>query len=138
MLVAVGVRVAVCVGVLVADTQLPAPVLPVHANPVLQPLVVCDPPMTASHIPLVSPVFAPAHDWQVALHPTSQQIPSTQLSEAQLLSLAHTWPEAFRQLPAPVLPLHAEGASQPLLVCSATLTGAQVPFGMPVLVTAHD
>jgi hypothetical protein len=56
--------------------------------PLLQPFVDCSQPLTGPQVPLTSPDFAIAHDWQVSEHVGPQQIiPSTQLPVTHWLLL---------------------------------------------------
>lgn len=135
--VSVGVEVALCVlvRVTVGKTQLPAPL---QLAKVLQKLLVCWKASTNAHQPFGWPVLFMAHDRHTAVQPASQQMPSTQLLEAHWASLAQAAPGATSQLPAPLVPLHAEDPLQPFSVCSVPTTVAHTPSCMPVLAAAHD
>ena len=135
---AVAVLVRVAVRVAVGNVQLPAPMPPLQAAGMVHPLSVCRPGLTASHQPFGRLVLPVAHAWQVAVQAASQQIPSTQLLEAHWASLAQAAPAATSQLPAPLVPLHAEDPLHPFSVCSVPTTVAHTPSCMPVLAAAHD
>lgn len=87
---------------------------------------------TGEHAPFAPVLFAALHAWQVPVHATLQQKPSTQNPLWHCEAAVHAVPFGASQAPAP---LHCVVHS--LSGSVFTVTGAQVPLPAPVRLLLH-